>query len=100
MINEEQVQSREAAEEAMAIRAMATLVGTPQGYIAFKHLLKSLGVGELPVQGLEGNLLHDNLGFLRAGKSIYNLLCRANHRKAVEIMADITKELLHDRPDE
>ena len=41
---------------------------------------------------MEGNFLHDKLGFLRAGNSIYKLVAEANAEMAATILAENEKE--------
>lgn len=68
------------------------VLATPSGKNVFKYLFKNLEVAELPELGWEGNLLHDKLGALRAGQSIFKLVCEADADIAASILAKVEKE--------
>lgn len=72
------------------IRAILT---TSSGLRFFKYLFKHLGVAELPELGLEGNILMDKLGSLRAGQSVYKLVTEANAEIAGSLLAQKEKDL-------
>ena len=76
--------------------AIAALLKTKEGRSFFQYLFKSLDVGVVPEQGLSGEQLHDYLGFLRAGNSIYKLTCEADFEEAARIMSKIEREKYDD----
>jgi hypothetical protein len=51
----------------------------------------------LPDKSMEGNILHEYLGFLRAGNSIYKLACEASSETAAHILAKIERERYEDK---
>lgn len=81
-----------ALEHRNAILDIQAVIGTENGRRFFKYLFKSLDVGEVPVFGLTDEFLHDRLGFLRAGNSIWKIACEANCVIAGKILAEIEKE--------
>jgi hypothetical protein len=87
-----QEEVRLAQEHRDVLLAIKTELTTVSGRIFFKYLFKSLGVGELPELGLEGNLLMDKLGFLRAGNAVFNLVAQADPSWAARLLAEIQKE--------
>ncbi len=82
----------ERTEHANALRNIDTIMSTPAGRGFMKYLFKHLDVCEMPEFGLQGEILHDRLGFLRAGNSIYKIACEANFEVAAQLMAQIEKE--------
>lgn len=73
----------------MDIRA---ILATTSGRNFFKYLFKNFEVTNLPELGLEGIFLHDKMGFLRAGNSIFKLVCEANAEMAASILAQNEKD--------
>lgn len=76
--------------------AIAAILKTKEGLQFFKYLFKHLEVATIPEQGMEGNVLHDFLGFLRAGNSIYKLACEAECNIAASILSKIEREKYDD----
>lgn len=79
-------------EHEMVLDHLSDLMKLDKGRTIFKYLFKSLDVGELPERGIHGDLLFETLGFLRAGKSIFDLCSQANHKITAEILAELKKE--------
>jgi len=89
---EQDEETRAAIEHRDALIDIRAVLDTPAGKRFFKYLLKNLDVGEIPEYGLEGNLLMDRIGFLRAGNSIYKLACESNCMVTGTLLAEIEKE--------
>lgn len=89
MSEEERQEAIEHRDVLLDIRSMLVL---DSGLKFFKYLFKNLEVGEVPELGVEGNFLHDKLGFLRAGNSIFKLVCEADYEVSAKILAAIEKE--------
>lgn len=68
------------------------ILGSSAGQRFFKYLFKHLEVAELPQIGLEGPLLMDKLGSLRAGNAIFKLVSEANPTLASSILAQVIKD--------
>ncbi len=83
---------REALEHRDVLLAIREILASPSGQMFFKYLFKHLEVTGLPELGLEGNILADKLGFLRAGNSIYKLVAEADARSACLLLATIEEE--------
>ena len=83
---------REAIEHRDALLDIRAVLVTTSGRNFFKYLFKHLEVGEVPELGLEGNILHDKLGFLRAGNAIYKLTAEANAEIAGSLLAENERE--------
>jgi hypothetical protein len=89
-------QRKEDIEHRDVLLAIAALIKTDEGLKLFKYLFKNLEVTSLPDRSMEGNALHENLGFLRAGNSIYKLACEAASETAAHIIAKIERERYED----
>lgn len=83
---------KEAAEHRDVILDIRAMLISQSGQKFLKYLFKHLDVGEVAEMGMEGNLLHDRLGFLRAGNSIYKLIAEADFEFAGMTLAQIEKE--------
>ena len=93
IIKRQQEQERQdGLEHRDVLLAIAALLKRPEGLTLFKYLFKNLDVTKLPEQDMEGNVLHDYLGFLRAGSSIYKLACEADSDIAASILAKLERE--------
>lgn len=98
-MNREQ-QEREEQELEIKIRTahrdakldIAAVLSTLPGRRFIKYLFDSLDVGMMPDQLMEGTILHDRLGFLRAGNSIFKLVAEASPEAAGLILAELEKE--------
>ncbi len=90
VISKEEIQERiEHRDVLMHIRAILT---TGSGLSFFKYLFKNFDVAELPESGLEGNLLYERIGVLRAGNAIFKLVSEANAEIAANLLAQNEKE--------
>jgi hypothetical protein len=89
MTEEERQEAIEHRDVLLHIRAV---LATKSGTELFKYLFKHFEVSQLPELGLEGNFLHDKLGFLRAGNSIFKLVAEANAQIAANLLAENEKE--------
>lgn len=89
---ENQIDRQEALEHRDTLLAINSILREPHGEKFFKYLFKNLEVGNLPDQGLEDNRLHESLGFLRAGNSIYKLVCESDPEIAGNILSKIERE--------
>lgn len=83
---------KEAIEHRDVILAIRAVLATSSGKFLFKYLFKHLEVAQLPEIGMEGTLLADKLGFLRAGRSIFELAAEADAERAGQLLAENEKE--------
>lgn len=88
-LKEQELQER--LEHRDVLLAIAAILKTDSGITLFSYLFKNLEVGELPFQDMEGNILHDRLGFLRAGNSIFKLACEADSKIAASILSKLER---------
>lgn len=86
----EEIQER--IEHRDALLAIREISATKRGKDLLRYLIKNFDVGQFPDLGLDGALLHDRLGFLRAGNSIFKLISEANAVVAGELLAQVEKE--------
>lgn len=87
-----QEEIKDAIEHRDVLLDIRAVIATNSGKRFIKYLFKTLGVGEVPDLGIEGNFLHDKLGYLRAGNSIFKLTAEANFELAGGLLAEIEKE--------
>ncbi len=87
---------QEHLEHRDVLLAIGVLLKQKEGRQFFKYLFKNLEVAGVPDEGLEGNLLHNYLGFLRAGNSIYKLVCEADFEEAASLLSKIEREKYDD----
>lgn len=92
MTEQAEEERREAVEHRDALLNIQAILNTLQGQQFFKYLFKTLSVNEIPKQGMEGPLLHDYMGYLRAGRSIFELVSEANPELAGLFLAQIERE--------
>jgi hypothetical protein len=83
---------RERRAHAEMLKDIQAVLATKSGRSFIKYLFREFEVGELPPIGLEGNILMDKLGFLRAGNSVFKMVAEANHEAAGQILGQIEKE--------
>jgi hypothetical protein len=96
LLYQEEKQRKEHIEHQDVLLAIGALLKTKEGLQLFKYLFKNLEVATLPEQGLQSEVLHEFLGFLRAGNSIYKLACEADAEVAASLLAKIEKEKYDD----
>ena len=89
---EQDQERKEALEHRDALLAIASLIKSTEGRKFFRYLFKTLDVAQLPDQNIEGNMLHEYLGFLRAGNAIYKLTCEADPDIAASILSKLERE--------
>lgn len=91
-----QPKTQEEIEDALkhrdVILHIRAILATKSGIEFFKYLFEVFGVTELPEIGLEGQLLFEKMGFLRAGKSIFKLVSEADFNVAAQLIAKTEKE--------
>lgn len=83
---------RDAIEERNALLHLKAILETNSGRNFMKYLIKNFEVGELPERGVEGIDLHETIGFLRAGQSVFQMMSQANKKIAAELLAQIQGE--------
>ncbi len=83
---------REQIEHRDVLTAIATIIKTKEGLQLFGYLFKHFEATNLPDRGMEGNDLHDYLGFLRAGNAIYKLACEADSETAASLIAKMERQ--------
>lgn len=86
----------DAIEHRDMLLALRAILSKKEGKDFIKYLFKSFDVGQPPPEGLEGSLLHDRLGFLRAGNSIFKIAAEADNEIAGLLLAQIEKERYDD----
>ena len=89
MLSEEE---REYILERDAIMNLGSVLKTQPGREFMKYLFRTMLVGDVPPAGLSGELLHDMLGAMRAGKTVYNLAAQADAEVVATLMAQNEKE--------
>lgn len=94
---EERKIRQEAAEHSEVLLAISAILNTPTGSKLFKYLFKNFEVMTAPPIGMQGMDLHEYLGFLRAGNSIYKLACEANSETTASILAKLERERYADQ---
>jgi hypothetical protein len=93
---EEQKERKEYLEHQDVLLALGSILKTPQGKTIIKYLLKSFEVAKIPDRSYEGAALHDYLGFLRAGNSIFELASEADFEITAALLAKLKKENYDD----
>lgn len=83
---------REQIEHRDVLLAIASLIKTKEGMQLFSYLFKNFEATNLPDRNMKGENLHEYLGFLRAGNSIYKLACEADSETAASIIAKIERK--------
>lgn len=93
----EEKQRRENTEHRDVLLAIASIIQTKEGEKLFKYLFKSFEVAQLPDREMKGEELHEYLGFLRAGNSVYKLVCEAEANIAGSILSKLERERYDDK---
>jgi hypothetical protein len=94
---EAEKERQEAIEHRDVLLAIGALIKTKEGQQFFKYCFKNFEVGNLPDKSASGEFLHECLGFLRAGNSIYKLACEADFEEAARILAKTERERYEDK---
>jgi hypothetical protein len=89
---QKELQRRESIEHRDTLLAIASIIKTDEGRKLFKYFFKNFEVGCLPERGFNNDDLQEYLGFLRAGNSIYKLVCEADSEESARIMAKLERE--------
>lgn len=92
MANVSEEDRKKLADHAVIVRHLGNILGTDSGKIFFKYFIENFSVGEVPEFGLDGNDLHDKIGFLRASKMVFELMSQANQKVAADLFASVQKE--------
>lgn len=71
---------------------LRAVLKTVSGREVFKYLFKHFRVTDFPQIGLEGPMLHDNIGMMRAGRSIWEIAAEADPETAATLLAQTEKE--------
>ena len=88
---------QEANEHQDALLAVSSILKTKEGLILFKYLFKNLDVTRLPDRDLPPELLKEVLGFLRAGRTVYEIACEADSETAAKLIAKLERERHDER---
>lgn len=83
---------REALEHRDVLLHLRQIMKTDSGKFFMKYLFKNYGVSELPPLGLDGPMLHDRIGSLRAGQAMFALASEADPETAANLLAQTVKE--------
>jgi len=97
---ENQRERQEALEHRDVLLAIGVLLKQQEGVQLFEYLFKTLDVTQLPESDMEDKILHEYLGFLRAGNAIYKLVCEADHVEAASILSKLERkryEQIHEQ---
>ena len=87
---------RDQVEHQNVLLAIADILKTKSGLDLFKYLFKSLDVAQVPPVGMDGTELHEYLGHLRAGNSIYKLASEADYNITGTLTAQIERQKYDD----
>ena len=87
----QELERREQVEHQNVLLAIGSILKQKEGLQLFSYLFKSLEVATVPDIGMEGNSLHELLGHMRAGNSIYKLACEADFEITAKILAEIER---------
>jgi hypothetical protein len=98
MINEKllEIQQEEERQSRLQHRdvllAIGVLLQQKEGLTLFKYLFKNLDVVAKPDLNLDEKLLWQQIGFLNAGHSIFELICEADPNIAGQLIAELERE--------
>lgn len=85
-------EAKDALEHRGVLSDIDAVMVTKSGKNFIKHLFKILRVGEVPESGLLEAFLRDELGTIRAGRIVFELVAEANSQMAGAILGQIEKE--------
>lgn len=88
---------QEALEHRDVLLAINVILKSKEGLQLFDYLFKNFEVMCTPELGAKGEDLHEYLGFLRAGNSIYKLACEADAVTAASILAKLERKRYEDK---
>lgn len=92
----EEKDRKEALEHRDVLLALGVILKQKEGQNLFKYLFKSLEVTCAPEPYLKDEVLHEYLGHMRAGNSIYKLVCEADCEIAASILSKLERERYDD----
>lgn len=82
----------DAIEHRDTLLAIRAIINTDHGRRFFKYLIKYYSPIELPPMGLDGPILHEGLGQLRAYNELFKLMSEADPTSAAQLLAENIKE--------
>lgn len=88
----QEIELRERIEHQNVLLALGVLLRQKEGVQLFNYLFKEFDVACVPEIGMEGQMLFEYLGFLRAGNAIYKLVCEADYSIAATILSKLEKD--------
>jgi len=94
---EQELERQEMLEHRDVLLAISSLLKTNEGKTLFKYLFKNLEVITTPENGMKGEELHEYLGFLKAGNSIYKLTCEADYKESALILSELERKRYDDK---
>lgn len=83
---------RRAIEHAQFLEDLREVLKDARAQKVFKYLLRELRLAQYPPPGAEGNFLHEELGYLRTSRTIFDHLCEASPETAALLYTMIRKE--------
>lgn len=89
---QDELDQKEINEHVEAVLAVNSILQTEEGRKLFLYLYKSFGVGEINPDGLEGAALHEYLGFLKSGNSIFKLASEAHPEIAASLLSTLERK--------
>lgn len=87
-----EMQLQEDAQHRDVLLNIQAVLATKSGMSFVKHLFEVLRVGQLPQEGLLEIFLREEVGTLRAGRLVYELVSQANPEVAGAILGKIEKD--------
>ena len=87
---------KDSIEHRDVLLAIAMILKQKEGRQLFSYLFKNFEVTCVPDIGMKGEELHEYLGFLRAGNSIYKLASEADSENAASILANLERKRYDD----
>ena len=86
------VSPNDAMKKRKALRNLLVLIRQPEGREFFKYLFEEFAIGDLPPVGVPESVLYHDIGFLKAGQTIFELVAQADAHLASLILAELKKE--------
>ena len=77
----------EAVEHQNALLNVRAILKTGPGRNFFRYLFKYFDVTDFPEIGIDGPMLHDLLGKMRAGRALWQLAAEADPDSAAQLLA-------------
>lgn len=82
----------EALEHRDLLLHVRAVLATVSGRHFFRYIFRHLNIRDLPELGLEGQILFERLGFLRASNAIFEIVAEASPELAGQLIAENEKE--------